>query len=438
MSLGKLPLIGWVSGSHSKRRLKTELTTDMISPPLRDFRHTMHVGRGGDAFGDTSFLRNHGGKEANKYNNFFARTLRHVRRSPLRNWGSRSKDETSTPPEISPIIKNAVSLPQLGESNYGNDGFGMTFAFKSTPNSFSDYGLESGFCTIPRFPRSEKTQESSCPAESALKRSDSLLSFRLDLGPSLMSELLHVISFSGDSSHSSNRGEEERKEINARATPSTDTFSPLHLESTLAEDSLPWKSGSPHATCEESPVGSSFWGHSKTSLPLGHGSVCHNGDSHSLESSLDGSPCFRGKTLSSEMGAAAAEGVEPRETPWQGYQHDCNLESRGYNREAQVLACHYGPEDTYCGLPHQEESRNQASWKSPDANMRLKMRLKTGIALQQEHKARWLQRAKEENEVDEEEGDEEFSGDRTTIIGERNSDSFEYVDDEEEDDEVKV
>lgn len=28
----------------------------MISAPLGDFRHTMHIGRGGDAFGDTSFL----------------------------------------------------------------------------------------------------------------------------------------------------------------------------------------------------------------------------------------------------------------------------------------------------------------------------------------------------------------------------------------------
>lgn len=31
-----------------------------ISAPLGDFRHTLHVGRGGDAFGDTSFLSLHG------------------------------------------------------------------------------------------------------------------------------------------------------------------------------------------------------------------------------------------------------------------------------------------------------------------------------------------------------------------------------------------
>ncbi|KAI4873560.1 hypothetical protein NFI96_026255 [Prochilodus magdalenae] len=36
------------------------LDPTMISAPLGDFRHTMHIGRGGDAFGDTSFLSNCG------------------------------------------------------------------------------------------------------------------------------------------------------------------------------------------------------------------------------------------------------------------------------------------------------------------------------------------------------------------------------------------
>ncbi|NWH17076.1 BORG5 protein, partial [Grus americana] len=204
MSLGKLPVLSWVSGSHGKRRLKSELTPDMISPPLGDFRHTMHVGRGGDVFGDTSFLSNHGGADTTKANNFFARTLRHVRRTPLRSRGSGGQAGASpAPPPVSPIIKNAISLPQLNEGTYdGGGGRGLTskFSFKSASNSFSKthqaYGLESGFCTIPRVPRLEKAQENAFPAEAELKRSDSLLSFRLDLGPSLMSELLQVMSFS--------------------------------------------------------------------------------------------------------------------------------------------------------------------------------------------------------------------------------------------------
>ncbi|NXO32606.1 BORG5 protein, partial [Cisticola juncidis] len=205
MSLGKLPVLSWVSGSHGKRRLKSELTPDMISPPLGDFRHTMHVGRGGDVFGDTSFLSNHGGADTAKPDNFFARTLRHVRRTPLKRRGSGGQAEASpTPPAISPIIKNAISLPQLNEGMYDGDsgghGLASKFSFKSASNSFSKthqaYGLESGFCTIPRVPRLEKAQENSPPGEDELDRSDSLLSFRLDLGPSLMSELLQVMSFS--------------------------------------------------------------------------------------------------------------------------------------------------------------------------------------------------------------------------------------------------
>lgn len=124
MSLGKLPGIkGLVSGSQGKRRFKSELSVDMISPPLPDFRHTMHVGRGGDVFGDTSFLSNHGGKgepvspdsatSSTKTTRFFSRTLRHVRRSPVPRARIGSRDLSPPPPPVSPIIKNAISLPQL-------------------------------------------------------------------------------------------------------------------------------------------------------------------------------------------------------------------------------------------------------------------------------------------------------------------------------------
>ncbi|KFO11099.1 Cdc42 effector protein 1, partial [Balearica regulorum gibbericeps] len=173
---------------------------NMTSPPLGDFRHTMHVGRGGDVFGDTSFLSNHGGADTAKANNFFARTLRHVRRTPLRSRGSGGQAGASpAPPPVSPIIKNAISLPQLNEGTYdgsGGRGLNSKFSFKSASHPFCLTGLESGFCTIPRVPRLEKAQENAFPAEAELKRSDSLLSFRLDLGPSLMSELLQVMSFS--------------------------------------------------------------------------------------------------------------------------------------------------------------------------------------------------------------------------------------------------
>ncbi|KAL2078675.1 hypothetical protein ACEWY4_026360 [Coilia grayii] len=50
------------SSSQSKRRSRADLTPEMISAPLGDFRHTMHVGRGGDTFGDTSFLSSRSGE----------------------------------------------------------------------------------------------------------------------------------------------------------------------------------------------------------------------------------------------------------------------------------------------------------------------------------------------------------------------------------------
>lgn len=222
MSLGKLSPVGWVSSSHGKRRL----TADMISPPLGDFRHTMHVGRGGDVFGDTSFLSNHGGRSGNTHRSprsFLARKLQQVRRVgvPPRRMASPAAPSPAPPP-ISPIIKNAISLPQLNQATYDSLVVGK-LSFDSTPASSMDghsgYGLESGFCTISRLPRVEKhsnrdrdrdhdpdhsqdREQSSFPSEPTpnpeLRRSDSLLSFRfdLDLGPSLLSELLGVMSLS--------------------------------------------------------------------------------------------------------------------------------------------------------------------------------------------------------------------------------------------------
>ncbi|XP_067830646.1 cdc42 effector protein 4-like [Heptranchias perlo] len=211
MSLGKLPVFkNLVSNSHGKRRFKSELTPDMISPPLGDFRHTMHVGRGGDVFGDTSFLSDHGGEKARESakSNLLVRALRNVRKSPMRS--QNSSREMSPPPAVSPIIKNAVSLPHLLETKNGSV---ERLNFKSVVSSpgvmDGSYGLESGFCTLPRWSRLDKPKDNSAladlekpmddtdSADFELPRTDSLLSFSLDLGPSLMSEVLAVMSSGG-------------------------------------------------------------------------------------------------------------------------------------------------------------------------------------------------------------------------------------------------
>ncbi|XP_018540980.1 cdc42 effector protein 1 [Lates calcarifer] len=241
-------LKGLVSHSHSKRRFKSDLTVDMISPPLGDFRHTMHVGRGGDVFGDTSFLSNHGGtangsnRETdsistpdNKIGAFFSRTLRQIRRGSDNRPRDASKDLSPPPPTISPIIKNAISLPRLDvDMSNGSPTTKVLFpSSQSTPEEKkSSYGLESGFVTLPRLSRSERQQPSislptscspnihrgsltdptdailsSCsttivtsdPKPTTTAYSDSLPSltsldtFTFDLGPSLMSEVFGLI-----------------------------------------------------------------------------------------------------------------------------------------------------------------------------------------------------------------------------------------------------
>lgn len=207
MSLGKLSPVGWVSSSQGKRRL----TADMISPPLGDFRHTMHVGRGGDVFGDTSFLSNHGGNSGGTHRSprsFLAKKLQQVRRVgvPPRRIAS-PQASSPAPPAISPIIKNAISLPQLNQATYDSlvvSKISFDSSHAGSTDGHSSYGPDSGFCTISRLPRPEKPRDrdpdrdSSFPSEPELRRSDSLLSFRLDLdlGPSLLSELLGVMSLS--------------------------------------------------------------------------------------------------------------------------------------------------------------------------------------------------------------------------------------------------
>ncbi|XP_045435637.1 cdc42 effector protein 5 isoform X1 [Pipistrellus kuhlii] len=55
----KMPVLKQLGPTQPRKR--PERGALSISAPLGDFRHTLHVGRGGDAFGDTSFLSRHGG-----------------------------------------------------------------------------------------------------------------------------------------------------------------------------------------------------------------------------------------------------------------------------------------------------------------------------------------------------------------------------------------
>ncbi|XP_067226548.1 cdc42 effector protein 1b [Chanodichthys erythropterus] len=248
MSLGKLPAIkGLVSTSQGKRRFKSDLSVDMISPPLGDFRHTMHVGRGGDVFGDTSFLSNYGGSANNdgirypdspsgsRTTRFLSRTLQHVRKPPVPRLRGGSRDFSSPPPPISPIIKNAISLPQLNMNNGGLMRVLLPTSTSSPDEPLCSYGLQSGFVTLPRLSRLDQSfaetsellnadsRRSSLPENSdvSITRSDSLSSFTVDLGPSLMSEVLELID-NACSLISSRQGQEEEEEEEPSSVFETD------------------------------------------------------------------------------------------------------------------------------------------------------------------------------------------------------------------------
>lgn len=82
----------------------------MISPPLGDFRHTIHIGRGGerDAFGDMSFLQGNyellpGKGDVHPQYGVQSEFMR------ANSTGDASFSETP-----SPVLKNAISLPTIG------------------------------------------------------------------------------------------------------------------------------------------------------------------------------------------------------------------------------------------------------------------------------------------------------------------------------------
>ncbi|XP_051571821.1 cdc42 effector protein 1-like [Myxocyprinus asiaticus] len=280
MSLGKLPAIkGLVTTSNNNRRFKSDLSVDMISPPLGDFRHTMHVGRGGDVFGDTSFLSNYGGSmndggsgnpdspSGSKTTRFFSRTLRHVRKNPPPRLRGGSRDFTSPPPPISPIIKNAISLPQLNlDTSSGHHMRALLpISISSPAQSLCSYGLHSGFVTLPRFSRLDQNpgetsgtlftdyRRSSLQENSdvTLTRSDSLTSFNVDLGPSLMSEVLQLIDSANSLFSSSKNWEREEEEEESSSVLEMESPSISSAESVRVSVSSTRRSDTSHKTQQE-------------------------------------------------------------------------------------------------------------------------------------------------------------------------------------------
>lgn len=217
-----------VSGSHAKRRSRMDLTREMISAPLGDFRHTMHVGRSGDAFGDTSFLSSRSGEppEAASYPSsprpsLLSRTFRSSKRSQSVTRVDQQQDNGLLVLDRSPTyVKNAMSLPFLNDGDRGESILGKSLS----PSPLGQQGGEDGrgaaaashFLELEEKMFGELTElpESSQHCGGGLKHAESVMSFHLDLGPSMLGDILGVMEKEDD-----DLGYEEGKSSEGRASP---------------------------------------------------------------------------------------------------------------------------------------------------------------------------------------------------------------------------
>ncbi|KAM9317350.1 cdc42 effector protein 3 [Gastrophryne carolinensis] len=102
------------SKKGKKFKLRDVLSSDLISPPLGDFRHTIHIGKDGqhDVFGDISFLQGNyellpgsQGRSRHSHLNGHSEFLR-----------ANSTCDSVYSETSSPVLKNAISLPTIGGS----------------------------------------------------------------------------------------------------------------------------------------------------------------------------------------------------------------------------------------------------------------------------------------------------------------------------------
>ncbi|NXE30482.1 BORG1 protein, partial [Ardeotis kori] len=197
------------SRKGKKEKLRDILSSDMISPPLGDFRHTIHIGSGGesDMFGDISFLqgkfhllpRTESGFDSDKDSPEappfqFSRTATVSGREP-------SSSEAS-----SPLLKNAISLPVIGGPQ------ALTLPSAQAPPKPPRLHLddrappargaeENGAAASPPHPCASRfaapangfAEEKGGAEPPFLSHAGSLLSLHVDLGPSILEDVLQVM-----------------------------------------------------------------------------------------------------------------------------------------------------------------------------------------------------------------------------------------------------
>ncbi|KAM4772362.1 cdc42 effector protein 3 [Rhinophrynus dorsalis] len=178
-----------------KFKLRDILSPDLISPPLGDFRHTIHIGKDGqhDVFGDISFLQGNyellpGGNQGKPRNAHFNGHNEFLR--------ANSTCDSMFSETSSPVLKNAISLPTIGGSQALVLPLLSTVTFNSKRDSFSPSKLPRLSCEPVL---EEKLLEKCQPYENGL-RYDNDSSWKISGSASC--------STNGRSSHSSSLSEQ--------------------------------------------------------------------------------------------------------------------------------------------------------------------------------------------------------------------------------------
>lgn len=219
-----------VSGSSQTKR-RMDLTREMISAPLGDFRHTMHVGRSGDAFGDTSFLSTRSGEPPPEAASFPRSPRPGLLSRTFRN-SKRSQSVTRVDEQVdgavaggSPTyVKNAMSLPFLNDEDRG-DRLGAA-SLSSSPLKQHAEPDGSGAAAATRFLELDERRfgeltelpDNGRHYRGGMKHAESVMSFHVDLGPSMLGDILGVMEKEDD-----DLGFEEGKSSEGHASPPLST-----------------------------------------------------------------------------------------------------------------------------------------------------------------------------------------------------------------------
>ncbi|NXD46198.1 BORG1 protein, partial [Copsychus sechellarum] len=166
------------SRKGKKEKLRDILSSDMISPPLGDFRHTIHIGSGGqsDSFGDISFLQG-------KFHLLPRGSAEPAAPEPFEFARAATVSGSPAAAAPSPLLKNAISLPALGGAQ------ALTLPSAQAPPKPPRLHLDEA--ASPASP--ERGRAANGEAEALASHAGSLLSLHVDLGPSILDEVLQVM-----------------------------------------------------------------------------------------------------------------------------------------------------------------------------------------------------------------------------------------------------